>query len=411
MTPRHLLWSGGLLLSLALAFVMSAPACRPDPGVSGRLSVPTIKPWEYSLDSMYALRHPDRYAWDLFRMVNWPADTLRQMPDTTRFIGDTGLVVWQTWKTGPEVYLADGTRPKGWLEKTFGFRSEENFNQFSIKARLPDISDDPTFGLEEVVMNEETFTYVLENELYNLNGQLARYLRGDTINFPRGAIELKVKWRQIRDTPYEKARYHWQYVTVYDNGKTSRELYGLVSIHITSKVLQQWFWATFEHIDSRSQQHPGDDGWLLASRDRFACTEPPYDCEQAPQNIGLEGTKWEYYVLRGTQTAFTDDRGAATLLANSNVERGFQLSSSCMTCHSLASFGPILPDSSMARVDFLPEAPLRHTGFGGKGYVGIPDTALFRLKDGQRMLQTDFAWSLSEANWYSPGAPKPLVKR
>jgi hypothetical protein len=318
-------------------------------------------------------------------------------------------VVWQTWKTGPEVYKADGTEPKAWLDKDFGLRSPQNFQQFSIKARLPDISSDSTFGLEEVVLNKATFDYVVNNKLYNINGQLAFYLTDQVMKFPTASMELKVKWRKIADTDYEKARYHWQYITTIFGKKVSKDLYGLVSIHITSKVLANWFWATFEHIDNRGQKHPGDDGWLLPSRDKFACSLPPYDCEQAPVNIGLEGTKWEYFLLRGTQTDYYDENGKASLLANSNVERGFQLSSSCITCHSLASMGPIdFKDSSMHRVDFLPASPLlKFRGFegsifGGKGYVGAPDTALFRLKDGRQMKQTDFAWSLSETSWYNP---------
>jgi hypothetical protein len=355
-----------------------------------------------SADSNYVLQNPDRYAWEIFRHINWPADTTLQAPDTTKVLGDDGWVLWQTWKTGPEVYLSDGSKPKAWNEKDFSLKSNKHFNQFSIKAGLADISDDPTFGLEEVVMNQPAFEYVFNNQFYNQDGQLAFYNSGKAIKFPNDAIELKVKWRIIQDTPYNKARYHWQYIKVKEGAKDKTELYGLVAIHITSKVLQKWFWATFEHIDNRGQKHAGDDGWLLPSKDAFACTEPPYSCEMAPTDIGLEGTKWEYFLLRGTQTAYNLPSGKPSLLANSNVERGFQLSSSCITCHSLASVGPKGPDGNLQSVDFLPKAPLRTGRFGGKGYVGTPDTSLFRLKNGQKMIQTDFAWSLSEAKWYNP---------
>ena len=47
--------------------------------------------------------------------------------DTSLQLGDPGWVVWQTWKTGPEVYLADGTEPKAWLDKDFGLRSVRKF--------------------------------------------------------------------------------------------------------------------------------------------------------------------------------------------------------------------------------------------------------------------------------------------
>ncbi|MEP6844820.1 MAG: hypothetical protein ABI861_02405 [Panacibacter sp.] len=371
-----------------------------------QISISSLKPWTFSPDSNYVLQNPDRYAWDLFRAINWPADTTLLIADTTLRLGDPGWVVWQTWKTAPEVYLSNGTAPKGWYDKDFTIRSSENFSQFSIKARLPDISKDPTFGLEEVVLNKSAFDYVESHQLYNINGQLAIYLSDSMIKFPKEAIELKVKWRKIPDTKYDKVRYHWQYVKTKNHGKITKELYGLVSIHITSKVLNNWFWATFEHIDSRSQKHPGDDGWLLPSKDRFACSEAPYDCERAPTGIGLEGTKWEYFLLRGTQTGYYNEDGQASLLANSNIERGFQLSSSCITCHALASVGPVIKDA-MQRVDFLPASPLLKGDviFGGKGYVGDPDTALFRLKDGRKMKQSDFVWSLSEANWYKPGLP------
>ena len=188
-------------------------------------SMSLLNPWEISLDSTYVLQNPDRYAWDLFRAVNWPADTIQMIADTARQFGDPGWVVWQTWKTGPEVYLANGHKPKGWHQKDFSLRSTKNFNQFSKKARMPDITDDPTFGLEEVVLNKATFDYVVENELYNLNGQLKRYNARNEINFPIESMELKVKWRKIPDTPYEKARYHYQYIETLNDTVVSKDLY------------------------------------------------------------------------------------------------------------------------------------------------------------------------------------------
>ena len=403
------------IVSLGITVSIAFYACTPSPGQQvAHAAIPTLKPWEYSLDSAYALQFPDRYAWDLFRAINWPADTTLMVADTSKHLGAPGWVVWQTWKTAPEIYLPDGSKPRGWEDKSFGLRNSEDFAPFSIKERLPDITQDPTFGLEEVAMNKPAFDYVVEKELYNLNGQVRLYNAGEAVRFPDAALEIKVKWRRIPDTNYDKARYHWQYITVEDSGATRTELYGLVAIHITSRVLKKWLWATFEHIDSRSQKHTGDDGWLLRSKDRFACVDPPYDCEQAPTNIGLEGTKWEYFVLRGTQTDYFDENGRVSLLANSNVERGFQLSSSCITCHALATIGPTYVENDttkMYRIDFLPTPPMKVDGvmFGGRGYVGAPKDSLFVLSDTlfvprkeHIMMQSDFAWSLSRAAWYQP---------
>jgi hypothetical protein len=109
--------------------------------------------------------------------------------------------------------------------------------------------------------------------------------------------------------------------------------------------------------------------------------------------------------LRGTQTDYLDEDGRAALLANSNIERGFQLSSSCITCHSLASVGPLQRDEdgiSMQRVKFLREAYfVDGVRFGGKGYVGTPPDSLFQLPDG-RMQRSDFVWSMIRASWYGP---------
>jgi len=386
-------------------FAIAMVACNSqnNSGSKSGNAQPTLKPWEFSLDSNYALKNTDKFAWELFRAVNWPADTINFSADTTKQFGDSGWVVWQTWKTAPEVYLSDGSAPTKWLQKHFSIRNSEDYSKFSVKSRLSDIRKDPTFGIEEVVMNQSTYDYVVQNQLYNLNGQLAIYNSNKGIKFPNSSMELKVKWRKIPNTPYAKARYHWQYIYVTDGNKVRLELYGMVSMHITSKVTSNWVWATFEHIDNRSQTHPGDDGWCLNSKDKFACSEPPYDCEMAPTNFGLEGTKWEYYRLRGTQTTYNDPAGKPVLLANSNVERGFQLSSSCMTCHSLATIGPLDTSGNMQRANFIKSLMLENgVMFGGKAYVGSPDTSLYRLSNSQVLKMGDFVWSLSRAAMYKP---------
>jgi hypothetical protein len=70
---------------------------------------------------------------------------------------------------------------------------------------------------------------------------------------------------------------------------------------------------------------------------------------------------WRYYNLRGTQTDFVDASGQPTLLANTLIESDFQKSSSCITCHALASRG----DDSQGRLGFF-----NTTESGIQGYVG-----------------------------------------
>jgi plastocyanin len=53
---------------------------------------------------------------------------------------------------------------------------------------------------------------------------------------------------------------------------------------------------------------------------------------------GLNGTKWQYYELSGTQTDFTDSLGRATLLSDPHIENGFE-KTSCITCHAFSNIG------------------------------------------------------------------------
>src|SRR5208282_2024632 len=97
-------------------------------------------------------------------------------------------------------------------------------------------------------------------------------------------------------------------------------LYGLTALHIVSKDLPQWFWATFEHVDN--PRLPDADKWQLPSSDHFACRGEAADCNRMPRGIGLEQTVWQYYRLRGTLTRYVDDENRPLRLANSELEAG-----------------------------------------------------------------------------------------
>ena len=228
-------------------------------------------------------------------------------------------------------------------------------------------------------------------ELYNIEGQIAKFASGTvTLSFPAAAKEVKAQWRVI--TEADKPRYRW----VEAQGGQGMQIYGLTSLHITTKDLPNWLWTTFEHVDNKvvhpgDATHPSSEGWLLTSVDRFACTDAPFDCGDAPKGIGLEGTHWENYRLRGVQIDFVDSTGRETLLANSQPERFFQTSSSCITCHALASI-----NGAGERLEIF--SPL------GEGPVGIPvgwvngvPTGFYDANGDQLFKQLDFVWSLFRA--------------
>jgi hypothetical protein len=189
----------------------------------------------------------------------------------------------------------------------------------------------------------------------------------------------------------------------------TERLYGLTALHIVSKDLPSWFWATFEHVDNPTLED--SEGWQLRSVDRFACAGEPADCNRAPRGIGLEGTVWENYRLRGTLTRFVDDAGRPLLLANSELEAGMQSTSSCITCHARSSIGLVdavptrLPifegwpnDGSRANGSLTAGAPA--TPGERRGYVGMPSREWFesvRASGNSLFAPLDFVWSLSKA--------------
>lgn len=360
-------------------------------------------PWLAPQDAQDALAQSDAYAWKLFIALNWPADARARGADPTATFGVDRPVVWETWQNAAEVYRADGGDPGPWTLGTPrpAVADEERFETASLKD-LPNLRhvaqgrmapfDDPVAAarrLTEIRMNRAAFEYIRARALYNVEGQLHAAAAGG-VAFPADAIEVKAQWRPV--TAQERGRYHTLEVRLADG---QRRLYGLTALHIISKTLPQWFWATFEHVDNATLADA--EGWQLPSRDRLACPPQRPDCNRAPAGIGLEGTVWQFYRLRGTMTGFLEDDGQPARLANSALEKGMQASSSCITCHARASIG-LAGDTPVRLPVFESVAPRAAGGFERRGYVGLPDAAWFeKAAAGARFWPLDSVWSLSLA--------------
>jgi cytochrome c peroxidase len=307
------------------------------------------KPWVEPQDSVAAEHSSDEYAWRLFVALNWPADSTRRQADSTAHFGADRPVVWETWQSGGNVYLDGGADPGPWrrrLTRPNGRRvaiedsPERRFETISLRD-LPNARHivngvmvplvDPIAAakrLTEIRMNQPTFDFIRAHELYNVDGQARANKQSTPVSFPYGSKEVKAKWRPITES--ERSRYHTVSITLADG---TRRLYGLTALHIASKDLPTWFWATFEHVDNPAL--PGNEGWQLPSSDHFACQAEAADCNRPPGGIGLEGTVWQYYRLRGVLTKASD--GKPRFLANSEFETGRQKNASCPVCHSGAA--------------------------------------------------------------------------
>jgi hypothetical protein len=353
-------------------------------------------------DAAAAAERSDEYAWRLFVALNWPADLDERAPDRSAKFGADRPVVWESWMSAGNVFLDGGADPGPWLPR----RAAQQANERRFEASSQQLANlrhvvggvmvpvlDPLEGarrLTEIRLNRTSFEFIRANELYDVEGQLRAYA-GGSVAFPYGARQVKAKWRPVGEN--ERTRYHTMEVTLADG---TRRLYGLTGLHIAAKDLRHWFWATFEQVDN---PHLADnEGWQLPSRDRFACGRDPPDCNRAPARIGLEGTVWQYYRLRGTLTRYTDARGEPQRLANSELESGMQSSASCITCHSRATIGVV--SGAPVRLPIFDsreqDDPLQRRGF-----IGAP--SWFEAPQGTpRYRPLDFVWSLAKAQRKAP---------
>jgi hypothetical protein len=384
-------------MSLACIALIAGPVAA-GPAAAG--AVDWRAPWREPQDTAAARAHADEYAWRLFLALNWPADPAARRADPAARLGADRPAVWETWQSAGEVYLEDGADPGPWRRGRPEPAAAARFETLSLKD-FPNMRHvvggvmvplvDPVAGarrLTEIRLNRAAFRYIRTRELYNEEGQLRAAESGPPVRFPYGAKEVKAKWRPIGAA--DRDRYHTLQVTLADG---TQRLYGLTALHIASKDLPTWFWATFEHVDNPSL--PDGEGWQLPSRDDFACRGLAGDCNRAPAQVGLEGTVWQYYRLRGSLTDFVDAAGAPRRLANSELEKGFQTTASCITCHARASIGTA--GGEVLRLPLFEAAERADHGPARRAYVGFPEGDWFAGAGEPRFQPLDFVWSLSKA--------------
>jgi hypothetical protein len=110
----------------------------------------------------------------------------------------------------------------------------------------------------ELLMDREEFGNILDDELYNLQGQMDYFASGSPVDFAFGnygknigAVELKLAWKIMagKDIP---SRFFTMDAYVLEENEWVRKTVGLVGMHIAHKTLSsnRWVWSTFEHIDN-----------------------------------------------------------------------------------------------------------------------------------------------------------------
>jgi hypothetical protein len=353
-----------------------------------------------------AVGQPDEYAWRLFLFINRQAlpgcagvaDPAK--PSVKDYDDDTD-VVWESWALassdaqpdGSEVFLAAGAKPQPWDKLDRGRRAATkkklDINLLVADHRLLTLGPAglrsakrveellrSLVGEVEVRFNRATFDTIRDNGYYSREGLVDAFAKAqaaddrDFIKFPPAAKAVKAAWRPISEA--DKPNYHWRTI----DGQT----FGLKALHVISRDLPLWFWCDFIHT-SVEQDEP------IPSHDtttRGPC--PPHGKNGVRDET--VGSKWANYRLKGSQIAFTDAHGKATLLGNQVLENSETARASCISCHA------------MARIDAQAK---------GKGPafppVGVPDPDSFGATKIE-YLQTSFLYSLVTRT-HSTAEPAP----
>jgi hypothetical protein len=213
---------------------------------------------------------------------------------------------------------------------------------------------------EEVFVSPVEAAFVKGNLATLVDQQTYGNERNGTINFPGtgtndprldlDSLEVKVDW--VPATSYSNPAFACPDPTNSLYTETiNGTCYALAAIHITSKVMPRWLWATFEPDNNITNPNRCDsklygaclDPWGTTSSQRYRKGETAQqspELRQAMAEAHLHPA-FSNYFLTGVQTEFVDNYGKPTQLGNSFVEFNQGVppgKSSCITCHQYAHF-------------------------------------------------------------------------
>ncbi len=326
----------------------------------------------------------DVFAWKAFIALNWAARPDGAADQSKGFDDDTTPRVWESWKRPADVFLPDGRRPEAWEAPASealdhfkaAWRTSTTVNEGKQAFSGPLIDQNGRWVHYVSFMNRREFDYVVEHELYNLEGQAA-FVRSNEVRFPvnddtrAGAIEIKLAWKVLTDTEVRSGRFfvrrlpvvtyrpagtaaevpaaHLSGRTTDNQGSsaTKVETVGLIGMHIAmpTRSSPQGIWATFEHVDNTELDlHSDETGHPLPAKPSLRDPGRPEALVSAnllpPYNAGMQNgasvNDWDEWkplppveVLRlvppPTSTARVNQRVQAFLRSRGSIFRFYEL--------------------------------------------------------------------------------------
>ena len=325
-----------------------------------------------------ALNNPDKVAWELFVEANKPSSS-------------AGKVVFETWPSNDTTFDKNATCPTTPINPNLvvAAATELKLRQpalLTLAPRRPGLVPHVVAGGgEEVRRNPAAHNFIVCSKLNTKAGLKAAFAAGKPISFPMDSIEVKGFWIPV-DNNINATNAHV--------GTAGGQQFALVALHVISKQVPNWTWATFEH-----EKNPGRCDYQ-GCFDKFGATKHA-ELPKSPANgqypactkttalkklftdAKLEAV-YEHYCLKGSQTDFTTSTGIPTLVGNSRIEDGFIQPSSCMTCHARAAFDKNGAFLSMG----MNQGPVNPSWFYTN--PGTPQQKTV-------FLQGDFVWALRNA--------------
>ena len=243
---------------------------------------------------------------------------------------------------------------------------------------------------EEVRLNGATEDYIAGNSFWKRAGQQKAAVVGPVIEFPATSVEVKADWIQLSTIGFDCGDLPPALTQSVHVETINGACFALAGMHVISKLLNNWIWATFEPQNLTTNPNRckvlgcTDSFGSKPARTNGANTELTARLSKlmAAANLAPE---WKNYRLDGVQTFFTDGR-SPTLLGNSIIEgenTGIPLEeSSCITCHAVSSIKTDGSDGIQFRI--------------GNNPIGEPEVLP------PDWIRRDFVWSLFAA---CPNAP------
>jgi hypothetical protein len=256
------------------------------------------------------------------------------------------------------------------------------------KASTPPAGQPNLVICEEVRLNGATSDYIAGTDLWNRSGQAGAAANSANIQFSPPSVEIKSDWIELSTTnstftcSNPPPGVHVELI--------HGNCFALAGMHLISKLLDKWIWATFEPQNSITNPNRCQ---ALGCTDTFGSNPavthgtptlltPQLAALMTAANLAPE---WFNYRLDGVQTGYFLPK----LLGNSVIEgenAGVPLNqASCITCHSVSS----VKNNGTDGITLLTSNP-----------VGAPTP----LPSSAWILR-DFVWSLSEACLNSPFQP------